>query len=265
MELANPEPGSASEAQAFYRSVIEVLQAANVPCLVGGAYAFALQTRVERVTKDFDLFVRPADVSRAIDAARAAGWRAAISSPHWLAKIGSDAGFLDVIFSSGNGIATVDDEWFEHAREEQVLGLTVPVCPPEETVWSKSFVMERDRFDGADVAHLFLSRAEIMDWERLVRRFDRHWRVLLSHLILFGFIFPTERSRIPAAVLQQLLARLAEEGAGPPPTDKVCNGTLLSWQEYLIDLSDGGFRDARLQPDGPLTASQIKQWTERPK
>ena len=53
--------------------------------------------------------------------------------------------------------------------------------------------------------------------------------------------------------------------ASPPPTDKVCNGTLLSWQEYLIDLSDGGFRDARLAPEGPMTASQIKLWTERPK
>ena len=94
---------------------------------------------------------------------------------------------------------------------------------------------------------------------------DRHWRVLLSHLVLFGFIFPTERSRIPRAVLDRLLGRLAEEMASPPPTDKVCNGTLLSWQEYLIDLSDGGFRDARLAPEGPMTASQIKLWTERPK
>jgi hypothetical protein len=265
MELANPEAGVGSPSLEFYRQVIAVLQRAGVPCLVGGAYAFALQTRVERLTKDLDLFVRPADVERAIAAARAAGFRAAVSSPHWLAKIESDQGFIDVIFSSGNGIATVDDEWFEHAREEQVLGITVPVCPPEETIWSKAFVMERSRFDGADVAHLLLARADSLDWERLVRRFDAHWRVLLAHLVLFGFIFPTERSRVPRGVLDDLLARLAAEMAGAPLTDKVCRGTLLSWQEYLIDLQDGGFRDARLKPDGPLTARQIELWTERPK
>ena len=265
MELANPEPASASAAQAFYRAVIERLQAAGVPCLVGGAYAFALQTRVERITKDFDLFVRPSDVRPALDAARAAGWRGTISAPHWLAKIESDVGFLDVIFSSGNGVATVDDEWFEHAREEQVLGLTVPVCPPEETLWSKAFVMERDRFDGADVAHLLLSRADSLDWDRLLRRFGPHWRVLYSHIVLFGFIFPSERGRIPREVHAELERRLQEEATGAPPQNKVCNGTLLSWQEYLIDLRDGGFHDARLKPEGPMTAEEIRLWTERPK
>ena len=265
MELANPEAGAGSPAQEFYRQVIATLQRAGVPCLVGGAYSVALQTRVERLTKDLDLFVRPADVERAMTAARTAGFRAAVSSPHWLAKIESDAGFIDVIFSSGNGIATVDDDWFAHAREEQVLGITMQVCPPEETIWSKSFVMERTRFDGGDVAHLLLARADSLDWERLVRRFDAHWRVLLAHLVLFGFIYPTERGRIPRAVLDGLLARLAGEAGGPPPADKVCRGTLLSWHEYLVDLEHGGFRDARLQPDGPLTAEQIALWTERPK
>jgi hypothetical protein len=265
MELANPELGVGSPAQEFYRQVIATLHRAGVPCLVGGAYAFALQTRVERLTKDLDLFVRPADVERALAAARAAGFRASISAPHWLAKIESTHGFIDVIFSSGNGIATVDDDWFDHAREEQVLGLTLRVCPPEETIWSKAFVMERTRYDGADVAHLLLARADSLDWERLVRRFDTHWRVLLAHLVLFGFAYPTERKRIPRPVLDRLVARLVEEMSAPAPTDKVCLGTMLSWHEYLIDLDYGGFRDGRLRPDGPLTAEQIELWTARPK
>lgn len=265
MELAAPDPGSGSPAQRFYREAILALRNASVECLVGGAYAFALQTRVERITKDFDLFVRPRDLEAAIAAARSAGFRAGLSSGHWLAKIESDAGFIDVIFSSGNGVATVDDEWFEHAREEQVLGLTVGVCPPEEALWSKSFVMERDRFDGADVAHLLLSRADSLDWDRLLRRFGPHWRVLYSHIVLFGFIFPSERGRIPRAVHAELERRLQEEATGAPPQNKVCNGTLLSWQEYLIDLRDGGFHDARLKPEGPMTAEEIRLWTERPK
>ena len=265
MELANPEPGTMTPPQLFYRDVMEALGAAGIECLVGGAYAFAIQTRVERVTKDFDLFVRPSDVSRVIEIARASGYEGAISSPHWLAKIESDRGFIDVIFSSGNGVATVDDEWFDHARHEQVLGMTCAVSPPEETIWSKSFVMERNRFDGADVAHILLARADSLDWDRLLRRFGPHWRVLLSHLVLFGFIFPTERTRIPLRVLDDLLGRCRQEGSGPAPAEKICRGTLLSWQEYLIDVSDGGWRDARLAPEGNLTAEQIRLWTERPK
>jgi hypothetical protein len=58
----------------------------------------------------------------------------------------------------------------------------------EETIWSKAFVMERERYDGADIAHLLRASAERLDWHRLLERFDAHWPVLLSHLILFGFI-----------------------------------------------------------------------------
>ena len=58
-----------------------------------------------------------------------------------------------MIFSSGNGVATVDDEWFAHAPEGEVLGLPVRLVPAEEMIWSKAFIMERERFDGADIMH----------------------------------------------------------------------------------------------------------------
>ncbi len=47
------------EAQAFYRKAIHVLHGANVPFMMGGAYALAQYTGVIRHTKDFDIFVRP--------------------------------------------------------------------------------------------------------------------------------------------------------------------------------------------------------------
>ena len=89
--------------------------------------------------------------------------------------------------------------------------------------------------------------------------------MLLSHVVLFGFIYPPERSRIPRWVMDELLRRLREETSDPPATDKVCRGTLLSWSQYLVDVSDGGWRDARLKPEGNLSAQQIREWTERPK
>ena len=78
---------------------------------------------------------------------------------HWLAKIKSQDAFIDVIFNSGNGMARVDDEWFEHSRVREVLGMEVRIAPAEESLWSKAFVMERERFDGADVAHIILCMA----------------------------------------------------------------------------------------------------------
>jgi hypothetical protein len=139
------------------------------------------------------------------------------------------------------------------------------VAPPEESLWSKAFVMERERFDGADVAHIILAHGERLDWDRLIGRFGGHWRVLLAHLVLFGFIYPSMRSKVPPAVLEALVERLAKETRSPDAEDPVCNGTLLSWSQYLGDVLGGSFRDARIRPHGNLTPDEVARWTSAEK
>ena len=251
--------------RAFYREAMEVLSRAGVPFLVGGTFAFVHQAGIDRSTKDLDIFVRPGDVHRLLGACAAAGYEADLVFSHWLAKIRAPTGFIDVIFSSGNGIAVVDDVWFAHATEREVLGVNVKVAPAEESIWSKSFVMERERYDGADVAHIILAHGERLDWRRLIDRFGPHWRVLLSHLVLFGFIYPSERSRVPARVLEELTERLVREVEGPDAEESVCYGTLLSWSQYLGDVLGGSFRDARIRPYGNLTAEEVARWTSAEK
>ena len=73
----------------------------------------------------------------------------------------------------------LDADW----QRAIVLDVPVRLIPPEEMIWSKSFVRERERYDGADVAHVLRACADTLDWPRLVRRFDAHWRVLLHHLV----------------------------------------------------------------------------------
>jgi hypothetical protein len=251
--------------RAFYREAMEVLTRAGVPFLVGGAFAFIHQAGIDRFTKDLDIFVRPADVQRLLEACAAAGYQADLVYPHWLAKIRGRDAFVDVIFSSGNGIAQVDDGWFEHARVREVLGLEVHIAPAEESIWSKAFVMERERFDGADVAHIILLHGQKLDWHRLIERFGPHWRVLLAHLVLYGFIFPSARSQVPGWVMDELLGRLRTELAAPDAEDPVCYGTLLSWSQYLGDVLGGSFRDARIRPYGNMTPEEVARWTSADK
>src|SRR5258708_12324384 len=47
---------------AFYRGCMNALNEATCEYLVGGAYAFARYTGIERHTKDFDIFCRQRDV-----------------------------------------------------------------------------------------------------------------------------------------------------------------------------------------------------------
>ena len=118
------------------------------------------------------------------------------------------------------------------------------------------------RFDGADVAHLLLARADQLDWHRLLRRFGHNWRVLFSHLVLFGFIYPGERQQVPAWVMQDLTRRLEREMDSATPRDQVCRGTLLSRQQYLVDVNARGYVDARTLPENPMTDAEIATWTE---
>jgi hypothetical protein len=255
------QAGLTPETAGFYRHVMQILRRENVPFMVGGAYALARYTGIVRHTKDFDVFLRPDDAPRALAALAAAGYRIEMTFPHWLGKTFHGDDFCDIIFSSGNGLCRVDDAWFEHAAAGTFLGEEVLLCPVEEMIWSKGYVIERERYDGADICHLLRTRGAALDWWRLLERFGPHWRVLLSHLILFGFVYPAERDQVPAAVMGELLRRLREEAEAPAPADRVCHGTLLSREQYLKDIQEWGYRDPRLEPEGTMSARDVHRWT----
>jgi hypothetical protein len=245
----------------FYRHLLQVLQGQRLPFLIGGAYAFAHFTGIRRPTKDLDIFVRQGAWARLARLAHQAGYRAELTHPHWLGKIHDDIGFVDVVFNSGNGLAPVDDTWFQHAPDAHMFGLQVKLAPVEESLWTKAFIMERERFDGADVAHLLHACALRMDWRRLLLRFGAHWRVLLAHLVLFGFIYPGDRALLPRWLMDELVKRLRSETRQPPPRNAHCAGTLLSREQYLPDVAQRGYEDVRLPPQGTMTPDDIAGWT----
>jgi hypothetical protein len=244
----------------FYSDALSLLRLNRIPFLVGGTFAFSRYTGIERQTKDLDVFVRRSDCPRTLVCFEKAGCRTEVPFPHWLAKVHRDSHLMDVIFASGNGIAEVDDEWFAHAAESEVLGMRLRLCPPEEMIWSKAFVQERERFDGADVLHLLREAGKALDWTRLLNRFGKHWAVLLGHLVTFQFVYPDRRDCIPDSVLDELLARLVAQRK--EPDNPLCLGTLLSREQYLHDVETLGYVDARLPPHGTMTREDIRIWTE---
>src|SRR5215813_15247308 len=221
------EGGSPNE---FHRRSVAALHSAEVPFMVGGAYLVEVCGGVSRSTKDFDLYIRPKHVDAALRALAPARYKTELTFRHLLGKATYEGNILDLIFRAGNGLCEVDDSWFDRARDDDVLGVPVKLCAPEEMIWMKAYIMERERFDGADIAHILRCCATNIDWLHLVRRFGSDWRVLLSHLILFGYIYPGERTQIPAAIMDDLITRFRREArtAGP---ERLCRGTLLSRQQ----------------------------------
>ena len=139
--------------------------------------------------------------------------------------------------------------------------MPVKLCPPEEVIWSKAFVTERERYDGADIMHMLLACAAILDWDRLLKRFDAHWRVLLSYLCLFGFVYPSERREFRCWVMTALMERLEEETPRAAPAERICQGTLISREQYLPDLNNGASK-SRLTMTHAMTEAEIAEWTQ---
>ena len=175
--------------------------------------------------------------------------------PHWLGKALHGKSQVDVIFSGGNGLTKVDDDGSRAASRPACSASTCSLSPPEELLWSKAFVMERERFDGADVLHLILAMVDDLDWRHLCERFRGHEKVLLAHVVLFQDVYPDHASRLPRWLIPALLD--AQDPAAMFST-RLCRGTLLSRAQYLVDVEKRGFADARRPPFGPMTDNEYQ-------
>lgn len=241
----------------FYREVLRILTRSDVPFLVGGAFAFARHAGIDRQTKDLDVMIEQHTWPRLARVLRASGIHTKRTFPHWLGKALDRTGQVDVIYNNGAGVTPVDARWFEHAVPASVLGFNVRLCPVEELIWSKAFVMERERFDGSDILHLIRARGATLDWRRLRDRFTGHEAVLRAHLILFRYVYPSDPDPIPP----WLNHALAEAPAALPSTPPLCRGTLLSRAQYLVDVESFGYADARLPPHGSMSPQHWVIWT----
>ena len=257
---AIPQQVLAESSIRFYRHALAILTESDIPHLVGGAYAYARYTGIERHTKDFDVFIRKEDFDRAAWAFRKAGYKAELTFPHWLGKAFFNDDFVDLIWSAGNGVAAVDDRWFEHAVKAQVFGVDTQLIPAEEMIWSKGLIMERERFDGADVAHVIRAVGGRLDWPRLLERYGPYWRALYAHIVLFGFIYPSDRDKVPAWVVDELAGRMRAETHAGNADEKICYGTIVSRQQYLKDIEEWGYEDARLV-HATMSEADIEHWT----
>jgi hypothetical protein len=233
------------EERVVYQEVIRTLSRAGMPFVVSGLYAIYEYTGIYRKTKDLDLFLEPGAVVPAAKLLKDAGFTVKLEQAHWIAKAFKDGVQTDLIFGMGNGLAFIDHEWYEHARTGILAALPVRVAAPEDLIWHRLFVSERHRSDMADVLHLLLCRGDHLDWDRLLRRVgESYWRLLLAQILLFDFVYPGHRGRVPRRIRELLLDRARsqiDEGGDPD----VCYGTLISRFSFSIDVNEWRFRDPR--------------------
>jgi len=228
---------SPSEQVELFRDVLEALESEHVPYAVSGAFAMRHHTGICRFTKDLDLFVTSANAEAALDCLRHSGMECELTDPVWLAKAKRDGFFVDIITGMSNGLITVEDSWIERAHPAVVHGVRTRVLAPEELVASKLFVARRERFDGADIAHVFYGTSGHFDWKREMELVGEHWELLLWALVLFRYVYPGQTHYVPANVWHELLTRF-QRAVMEPNRHAEFRGSLVDDNMFAIDVEE---------------------------
>jgi hypothetical protein len=227
------------EQEQLFREVLILFNDMQVPYVVSGAFALQKHTGIWRNTKDLDLFLAPEDVPRAMQGLRDFGFETEVRDPVWLAKAHRDDFYVDLITGMSNAVITVDRSWIERGSPFEVVGIPARVLAAEELIASKLFVTFRERFDGADIAHVIHGTKGNLDWQRIMHLVGDHWEVLLWAMMLFHYIYPANTDYIPRAIWDDLLTRFRAEIDNPDPNAHF-RGSLIDENMFAIDVHEWG-------------------------
>ena len=242
------------EAASLYREVLVAMNENGVPYAVAGAFALEKYTGIWRVTKDLDLFMKPDDIPAALGYLKEHGFRCEIPDPVWLAKAHRSEYFVDLISGMSNAVIVVDESWMQRAQPAVIAGVVSRIISVEDLLASKLFVIRRERFDGADIAHIIYRSGGKLDWERVLQLAGEHWEIVLWALVLFRYVYPAHSDYVPATLWQDLLMRFVYELEHPNPKAPF-RGSLVDDNMFSIDVKDWGLEDL----ESEYRARQLKR------
>ena len=194
-----------------YRCVLVEAAASGPGFALGGAFAVATHTGCLRNTKDLDIYVLPAERQRMIDVLHRCGLEDYYSRlPYdrgWIFRGTRDDAIVDVIWGMPNRRAEIDDQWITRGPKLQVRDQVLSMVPAEELIWSKLYVMQRQRCDWPDVLNLLYYTVGTLDWSHLLDRFGHDTPLLSGVLSVFSWLCPERADSIPAWLCDRIGVR----------------------------------------------------------
>jgi hypothetical protein len=182
--------------------VIQRARARGIQFGFGGAFAVATYTGKWRNTKDMDLYILPEHREEMIAALNECGLEDYFPVKEydrtWIYRAHSGDVIVDTIWAMANHRADVDLDWLTRGPVVEFGGEMVPVIPPEELIWSKLYVMQKERCDWPDVLNLIHATGPALDWRRLLTRLGEDILLLDGILSVFQWIAPDRAAELPA-------------------------------------------------------------------
>jgi len=247
-----PAPIPAKQ-ELLFQEVLALFEQNQIAYAVAGAFALREHTGICRDTKDLDVFLTSKNVELALDCLRKEGFECQTCDPVWLYKAHRDGFFVDLITGMSNAALVVEDSWIERAIPAVVHGVQTRVLGAEELLASKLFVTRRERFDGADIAHVIYGTRGELDWQRVLSLVGEHWEILFWALVLFRYVYPAQTDYVPKDTWSDLIRRFQKAVSHSDPAAKF-RGSLIDNKMFAVDVNEWGldnllvdFRNRRLR------------------
>jgi Nucleotidyl transferase of unknown function (DUF2204) len=243
LESTSPWPGIASERQiAVYHEVIQEGTGRNIPFAVGGSLGMAIYAGHVRSTKDLDLYVVPQHKDAMVAMLTELGLNDYYeTNPYdrgWIYRATTDDIIVDVIWSMANRRTVVDEDWLTRGCEVEFAGERVKLIPKEELLWSKLYVLQRDRCDWPDILNLLDAAGAEFDWRRLLDRIGEDRSLLAAVLCIYSWLSPEGAAKLP----QWLWLRTVRQAHRTMGAKEVSaqRAALLDSRPWLLSLMNGG-------------------------
>jgi hypothetical protein len=226
--------------QQIFQCVLQRARQRHIPFALGGGLAQGVYTGRLRSSKDLDIYVTPENRDALVRTVSDCGLTDYFEVKEyvrdWIYRAHRDEIIVDVIWAMANRRAQVDERWVMAGPSIELFGEHVRVVPVEELIWSKLYVMQRDRCDWPDIFNVIYCTASTLDWQHLMNRVAEDQPLVKGVLSIFSWVCPARAAAIPRQVWEMLglpLPRVERDPSGRPSRKD-----LLDTRPWLcVDLS----------------------------
>lgn len=193
---------------AVYGKVMQAARTCGLRFALGGGFAVSFYTGAWRNTKDLDLYVLPQDREDMIEITRRVG----MSDYHteqpydrsWIYRATQHRLIVDIIWALANGSGQADEDWLTEGAVADIYGEFIPLVPPEELLWVKLHIVQRERCDWPDLLNILYANGSRLNWQRLLSRLKDDEALLGVLLSLFAWLAPGRAQEIPLWLWKRL-------------------------------------------------------------
>jgi hypothetical protein len=223
----------------IYKAVMAGARRRGLRFAVGGGFATMTYTRQWRDTKDIDFFIMERDKEEMIGILAECGledyYDQQAYERHWIYRSYKGEIIVDVIWAMANRRAVVDEGWLDGPPVE-FGDERFHLVPAEETLWSKLYVLQRERCDWPDGLSLIYAMGPELNWRRVLDRVEDDAPLLSALLSVFGWLCPDRARELPRWLWSEFRARQTQGDADLG--HEVNRASLLDSRPWLTPTED---------------------------